>query len=107
MISDRNAEIKKISSENDAMKLSLEKLNTDKENIASELERYKRHIMVVTEQNDKLAKELEFILDRDMKLRMQLGRNEKLGVVVEQNRQVIENSLDVLKCYIDNSNRKN
>ena len=104
MISERNEEIKKITNENDAMKLSLDKLQNDKTNISNELDRYRKHIAVLTQQNDILAKELECVLDRDMKLRMQVGRSEKLGLTIEQNRNVIENSLNMLKCYLDKGN---
>lgn len=104
MISERNEEIKKITNENDAMKLSLDKLQNDKTNISNELDRYRKHIAVLTQQNDILSKELECVLDRDMKLRMQVGRSEKLGLTIEQNRNVIENSLNMLKCYLDKGN---
>ena len=51
----------------------------------------------ITKRNEKLAKELECVLDRDMRLLQNLRRNEKLRCVVEQNAQIIENSLSNLK----------
>ena len=107
MLEDRNQEIKKISNENDSLKMDLDKMNQEKDQIGGELERYKRHLMVLTEENEKLAKELESILDRDMQLLMTLGRTEKLGFVIDQNRQILENSLDSLRNYMDRNSNDN
>jgi chromosome segregation ATPase len=80
------------------MKMSLDALNGDRQQLTDELEKYKKHILILTEQNDKLANELEEVLDRDMKLRMQLNRTERLEMVIDQNRNILENSLDNLKA---------
>ena len=98
MIQDRNNEIKSLNNENDSMKMSLDALNGDRQQLTDELEKYKKHILILTEQNDKLANELEEVLDRDMKLRMQLNRTERLEMVIDQNRNILENSLDNLKA---------
>ena len=98
MINEKNENIKKIS--NDKMKKTLEKLYNDKERICNELEMYKKHILVVMIQNYKLAKELECVLDRYMKLGLALRRNEKLKMVCAQNKQIIKNSLDNLNYYL-------
>jgi chromosome segregation ATPase len=107
IIKERDIDINKMNNENNELNMNIEGINNDIQNLNGELEKYKQHIMLLTEQNDKLSNELEVVLDRDMKLRMMLNRTERLGMLTEQNRQIVENSLDNLKAYLERTELNN
>ena len=73
MINERDAKIQKLNEENNIVK----KNNFDNSNICgdlnSKIDVFKKHILIITEQNAKLTQELENILARDDKLIYQLN----------------------------------
>ena len=54
ILKERNLELKRLSSELDAARMNIDKLNNEKARLIGEIERYKSHIMVLTEQNQKV-----------------------------------------------------
>jgi len=82
-----------------------EKLGTDKAQLINETERYKNHIMILTEQNQKLSEELDVISERDERIRQQLNRKEKLSILVNKNKSFVEQSLSNLDEYLNKSTR--
>jgi hypothetical protein len=102
MINDRDNKIKRLTNDNEVLKDENTKLNGNNNYLNSAIEAYKKHILVMTEQNDKLSQELEAILSRDAQLMHTLGRSNHLRAVEEENKNVINCSLDSLKAHIQN-----
>ena len=55
--------------------------------------------MTLTNQNEKLSAELEAIISRDSQLLFTLGRDSHLRAVQQENKNVINSSLDCLQAY--------
>lgn len=60
----------------------------------------KKHILTITEQNTKLSQELENILARDDQLLYQLERAKHLRAIENENKNIINSSLDTLKKHL-------
>ena len=58
-------EIKTITYENDNLKISLSNLSQDRDQLLSEIEKFKCHIMILTKSNKELMDELASIIERD------------------------------------------
>ena len=97
IINDTDNEIENLEKENKSYEIDLEELGKYNIFLGKEYEAYKKQILILTEQNDKLSKELGRVLDRDEELLMNLRRNEKLKYVVEQNKHFLNNELTNLK----------
>jgi chromosome segregation ATPase len=98
-ISDRNATIQKLNAENNVLKCDNTNTNRDNKFLNSKIEAYKKHILTLTNQNEKLSAELEAILSRDSQLLFTLGRDSHLRAVQQENKNVINSSLDCLQAY--------
>jgi chromosome segregation ATPase len=55
IVKERTNEIKRLSIELDNARISNEKLSSDKARLLGEIERYKSHIIVLTDQNQKVS----------------------------------------------------
>ena len=102
MINDRDNKIKRLNGDNDLIKSENINLNNNVNELDSQIEEYKKHILVVTEQNDKLSQELEAIVSRDSQLTYTLGRAEHLKAIEQENKSIINNSLESLKQHLEN-----
>lgn len=60
ILKERTNEIKRLSAELDNARINVEKLNGEKARLIGEVERYKNHIMVLTEQNQKVNDNFNF-----------------------------------------------
>ena len=110
VINDRNSVIQKLTSENNLLKCTNTNINSDNNFLSSKIEAYKKHILILTDQNEKLSAELEAILSRDSQLLFTLGRDSHLRVVQNENNNAINSSLDYLKstsCSNGSINRFN
>lgn len=97
----KNQDIDKLNCDNELVKRDIVNLENENNNLTRALQEYKKHIMIMTEQNDKLSKELECLMQRDVDILSILNRDGHLLSVDEQNKQLIQNSLDNLQRYID------
>jgi predicted nuclease with TOPRIM domain len=102
MINDRDNKIKRLDNDNELLKNENTNVNSNINYFNSAIEAYKKHIIVLTEQNDKLSQELEAILSRDSQLMYTLGRADHLRAVVQENSNAIICSLNSLKAHIQN-----
>lgn len=100
VINDRNVLIQKLTTENNALKCTNTNINSDNNFLNSKIEAYKKHILIITNQNEKLSAELEAILSRDTELLFTLGRDSHLRAIQQENKNVINSSLDCLKSHI-------
>ena len=98
IINDRNIIIQKLSNENNLLKCSNTNINSDNNCLFSKAEAYKKHILILTDQNEKLSAELEAIISRDSQLLCTLGRDSHLRVIQNENKSAINSSLDYLKA---------
>ena len=106
-INDRNVIIQKLTTENNAIKCFNTNVNSDNNCLNSKVEAYKKHILILTDQNEKLSAELEAIISRDSQLLYTLGRDSHLRVIQNENKNVINSSLDCLKCCSPNNENIN
>ena len=105
LINDRNAVIQTLTNENNILKCNNTNVNSDNNCLCSKIDAYKKHILILTDQNEKLSAELEAILSRDSNLLFTLGRDSHLRVVQNENNNAINSSLDYLKaCSSYNGN---
>ena len=105
LINDRNAVIQTLTNENNILKCNNTNVNSDNNCLCSKIDAYKKHILILTDQNEKLSAELEAIISRDSNLLFTLGRDSHLRVVQNENNNAINSSLDYLKaCSSYNGN---
>ena len=97
-INDRNSAIEKITNENNILKATNTNINRDNNCLNSKIEAYKKHILILTDQNEKLSAELESILSRDSQLLYTLGRDSHLRALQHENNNNINCSLNCLKA---------
>ena len=102
LITDRNAKIQQVTSDNDILKCANTGNNTDNIFLNKKVEAYKKHILILTSQNEKLSAELESIICRDSQLLDTLGRDNYLRAVQCENKNVINSSLDCLQAFSQN-----
>ena len=95
-----------MNNDNEDLHNIIDKLTTEKNVCLSDIEKYKAHIMFLTESNQKLTAELENVLDRDEKIKAQLQRGERVGMVLSQNRNDIENALNSLEEALQQNRAK-
>ena len=107
LITDRNAKIEQVTSDNDLLKCSNTNNNTDNILLNKKVEAYKKHILILTSQNEKLSAELENIICRDSQLLDTLGRDTYLRAVQCENKNVINSSLDCLQAFSTNKTPSN
>ena len=107
MIKQRDIEIHKYTTENNELNIHVESMDNDLRKLTYDLDKYKHFIMILTEHNGKLTREIEHILERDMNLKMMLNSSERIGTLAEQNEQIVKNSLDNLKSFLERADSNN
>lgn len=107
MIKQRDIEIHKYTTENNELNIHVESMDNDLRKLTYDLDKYKHFIMILTEHNGKLTREIEHIIERDMNLKMMLNSSERIGMLAEQNEQIVKNSLDNLKSFLERADSNN
>ena len=120
LIKEKENEIDELKNENNIENNNLNYINQDVSLLDNKIEEYKRHIINLSNMNEKLSKELEAIINRDEQMRYNvLNRVEYLNCLKEDNKNIINLSLKNITnfmqnngnkgCYIkvDNTNNKN
>ena len=84
---------------NDIMNLNanLDTVHLDNERMNKEIEKYKAHIMFLTETNQKLINELEAVSERDNQLKMILSQTDEIPDFLNKTRNDIDNALNNLE----------
>ena len=84
---------------NDIMNLNanLDNVHQDNERMIKEIEKYKAHIMFLTETNQKLINELEAVSERDNQLKMILSQSDEIPDFLNKTRNDIDNALNNLE----------
>ena len=107
MIKQRDIEIHKYTTENNELNIHVDSMDNDLRKLTYDLDKYKHFIMILTEHNGKLTREIEHIIERDMNLKMMLNSSERIGMLAEQNEQIVKNSLDNLKSFLERADSNN
>jgi len=93
ILKERDSDIRRFKDDLDFSKENNEKLVDDNEKLFSELEKLKNHIIILTEQNQKLVEELDTFVDQDEKIKMQLSRRDRVNLMKKSNQFYLEKSL--------------
>ena len=101
LIEDRNAQINNLSSENAGLKKNNTAINCDNNKNNNLLQVYKKHLVLLINQNKKLSGELKMLLGRDADMRNILSRDNHLQDVRFGNDQAVNNSLEKTRQYLD------
>ena len=92
--------------DNTFFKNDMNNINKEIDLMNNNIELYKRHILVLTDVNENLSKELEEILDRDEQLRFVLNRVQYLKMLKQENKNEINSSLDNIKNHMRNNGNR-
>ena len=101
IINIKKRKIKKFNEDNNKLRKNNNNLINIIEDLNGNNALYKKHILVCTEQNDILSKELENIMNIDEKFNYKLNRANYLRNIEDENNKIINSSLNMLKQHIN------
>ena len=104
ILKDRDDTVNRLTCLNEALKSDRDKLSTTKSKLMSDVEKYKNHIMILTQQTEKLTNELQRIIDEDAGLynlnNIQIQRLQK---IIYDNKKLLSDefaALNALENYV-------
>ena len=108
ILKDKEDNMNKLSSINGQLKSDRDKLLMTKNKLLDDLDKYKNHIMVLTEQTEKLTDELQRIIDEDSELyNLNNSQIQRLQKVIYENKKLLSDeiaALNALENYVRNQN---
>ena len=108
ILKDKEDNMNKLSSINGQLKSDRDKLLVTKNKLLDDLDKYKDHIMVLTEQTEKLTDELQRIIDEDSELyNLNNSQIQRLQKVIYENKKLLSDeiaALNALENYVRNQN---
>jgi predicted nucleic acid-binding Zn-ribbon protein len=108
ILKDKEDNMNKLSSINGQLKSDRDKLLVTKNKLMDDLDKYKNHIMVLTEQTEKLTDELQRIIDEDSELyNLNNSQIQRLQKVIYENKKLLSDeiaALNALENYVRNQN---
>ena len=79
------------------MKTDKEKLINGKNNLLADVEKYKNHILILTDQTEKLTNELERIISEDTELyNLNNSQIQRLQKVIYENKKLLQDEIQAL-----------
>ena len=97
ILKDRDDTVNKLSSVNEALKNDREKLINGKNSLLADVEKYKNHILVLTDQTEKLTNELERIISEDTELyNLNNSQIQRLQKVIYENKKLLQDEIEAL-----------
>ena len=97
ILKDREDNLNKLSSLNGQLKSDREQLLVTKNKLISDLDKYKNHIMILTEQTEKLTDELQRIIDEDSELyNLNNSQIQRLQKVIYENKKLLSDEISAL-----------
>merc|ERR1711976_400282 len=99
----RERDINRYMNELDASRNMIQRTTDEKLASNGENERLKNHIMVLTDQNQKLVLEIENIMEQDERVRQQLCRKDRSMALLRNNKVNVEKSLNNIDDYLNRS----
>ena len=106
ILKDREDNLNKLSSLNGQLKSDRDQLLETKNKLISDLDKYKNHIIILTEQTEKLTDELQRIIDEDSELyNLNNSQIQRLQKVIYENKKLLSDeiaALNSLENYVRN-----
>ena len=106
ILKDKEDNLNKLSGINGQLKSDREQLSITKNKLISDLDKYKNHIMILTEQTEKLTDELQRIIDEDSELyNLNNSQIQRLQKVIYENKKLLSDeisALNALENYVRN-----
>ena len=106
ILKDKEDNMNKLSSINGQLKADRDKLVVTKNILLDDLDKYKNHIMILTEQTEKLTDELQRIIDEDSELyNLNNAQIQRLQKVIYENKKMLSDeiaALNALENYVRN-----
>jgi chromosome segregation ATPase len=104
ILKDRDDTLNKLNYVNEALKCDRGKLCEDKNILMNDLEKYKNHVMILTDQTEKLTDELQKIIDEDTGLyNLNNAQIQRLQRIICENKKLLSDeiaALNALECYV-------
>ena len=104
ILKDRDDTVNRLTCINEALKSDRDKLVATKSKLMSDVERYKNHIIVLTDQTEKLTNELQRIIDEDTELyNLNNAQIQRLQKIIYENRKLLSDeiaALNALENYV-------
>ena len=106
ILKDKEDNLNKLSSINGQLKSDRDKLVVTKNKLIDDLDKYKNHIMILTDQTEKLTDELQRIIDEDSELyNLNNSQIQRLQKVIYENKKMLSDeiaALNALENYVRN-----
>ena len=97
ILKDREDNLNKLSSLNGQLKSDRDQLLETKNKLISDLDKYKNHIIILTEQTEKLTDELQRIIDEDSELYdLNNSQIQRLQKVIYENKKLLSDEISAL-----------
>ena len=97
ILKDREDNLNKLSSLNGQLKSDRDQLLETKNKLISDLDKYKNHIIILTEQTEKLTDELQRIIDEDSELyNLNNSQIQRLQKVIYENKKLLSDEISAL-----------
>ena len=104
ILKDRDDTVNKLTCVNEALKSDRDKLCATKSKLMSDVDRYKNHILVLTQQTEKLTNELQRIIDEDTGLyNLNNAQIQRLQKIIYENKKLLSDefaALNALENYV-------
>ena len=106
ILKDKEDNLNKLSGINGQLKSDRDQLSITKNKLINDLDKYKNHIMILTEQTEKLTDELQRIIDEDSELySLNNSQIQRLQKVLYENKKLLSDeiaALNALENYVRN-----
>ena len=106
ILKDKEDNMNKLSTLNGQLKSDRDQLLSTKNKLISDLDKYKGHILILTEQTEKLTDELQRIIDEDSELyNLNSSQIQRLQKVIYENKKLLSDeiaALNALENYVKN-----
>ena len=104
ILKDRDDTVNRLTCVNEALKSDRDKLGATKNKLLSDVDRYKNHIMILTQQTEKLTNELQRIIDEDTGLyNLNNAQIQRLQKIIYDNKKLLSDeiaALNALENYV-------
>jgi chromosome segregation ATPase len=99
ILKDREDNLNKLNFLNESLKCDRNKLCEDKNKLMNDIEKYKSHVMILTDQTEKLTSELQKIIDEDTGLyNLNNAQIQRLQKIIYENKKLLSDEIAALKA---------
>ena len=99
ILKDREDNLNKLNFLNESLKCNRNKLCEDKNKLMNDIEKYKSHVMILTDQTEKLTSELQKIIDEDTGLyNLNNAQIQRLQKIIYENKKLLSDEIAALNA---------